>query len=73
MKKKEYQKILEKEKRERKEYKESNGGINLKTFIIISVCVIAFVLLMFVFTKVKTGEWNFFTKENSVTYYKIIS
>ena len=68
MKKKEYQKMLAKEKKERKEYKESNAGINLKTFITISICVIAFVLLMFAFTKIKTGEWNLFTKENSVTY-----
>ena len=68
MKKKEYQKRLEKEKREMKEYRESNAGINLKTFIIIAICVIGFVLLMFVFTKIKTGEWNLFTRKNSITY-----
>ena len=68
MKKKEYQKILKKEKQDRKEYKESNAGMNGKTFIIISIGVVLFVFLMFAFTKIKTGEWNLFTKENSVTY-----
>ncbi len=68
MKKKEYQKRLEKEKRDMKNYKESNAGINTKTFFIISISVVGFILLMFVFTKIKTGEWNLFTKENSVTY-----
>ena len=68
MKKKEYKKMLEKEKREKKEYKESNAGMNLKTFVIISICVILFIILMYTFTKIKTGEWNLFTKENSVTY-----
>lgn len=68
MKKKEYQKILKKEKREKKEYQESNAGINVKTFTIITVGVILFVFLMFAFTKIKTGEWNLFTKENSVNY-----
>ena len=68
MKKKEYQKKLAKEKRELKEYRESNAGMNVKTFGLIAVGVVAFFLLMFVFTKIKTGEWNLFTKENSVTY-----
>ncbi|MBQ8891957.1 MAG: hypothetical protein IJ068_03725 [Bacilli bacterium] len=68
MKKKEYQKMLEKEKRERKEYKESNAGMNGKTLIIITIGVILFIFLMFAFTKIKTGEWNLFTKQNSVTY-----
>lgn len=68
MKKKEYQKKIQKEKNDMKEYRASNAGINLKTFLIISVCVISFVLLMFVFTKIKTGEWHLFTKENAVNY-----
>lgn len=68
MKKKEYQKRIEKEKRELREYKDSNHGMSLKTFLIISACVLGFVLLMFVFTKVKTGEWKLFTKENFANY-----
>ena len=51
-----------------KEYRESNHGISVKSFVIIAVCVIGFVLLMLVFTKIKTGEWNLFTRENSITY-----
>ena len=51
-----------------KEYNDLNQGINVKSFVIIGVSVVAFVLLMFVFTKIKTGEWNLFTRENSVTY-----
>lgn len=68
MKKKEYQKRIAKEKKERKEYNESNHGINLKTFIWITVGVIGFVFLMFAFTKVKTGEWNIFTRQNDFKY-----
>ena len=68
MKKKEYQKKVEKEKREIREFREANHGINMKTFAYISLGVIAFVLLMFVFTKIKTGEWNLFTKENFASY-----
>lgn len=68
MKKKEYQKRLAKEKQDMKEYNDSNHGISVKSFIIIAVCVVGFVLLMFVFTKIKTGEWNPFTRENSITY-----
>ncbi len=68
MKKKEYQRRLAKEKQDMKDYRESNAGMNVKTFIIIAGCVIGFVLLMFVFTKIKTGEWNLFTKENDITY-----
>ena len=68
MKKKEYQKRLEKEKKDMKMYKESNAGMNPKTFLIIAVGVIGFFLLMFVFTKIKTGEWNLFTKDNPITY-----
>ena len=68
MKKKEYQKRLAKEKKDMKDYRESNAGMNMKTFLIIALCVVGFVVLMFVFTKIKTGEWNLFTKENSVTY-----
>ena len=68
MKKKEYQKILKQEKKDKKEYNESNAGINMKTFLIIAACVVGFVFLMFVFTKIKTGEWHLFTKENSKIY-----
>ena len=68
MKKKEYQKRLAKEKRDLKDYRESNAGINVRTFTYITIGVVAFVLLMFVFTKIKTGEWNLFTKENAVNY-----
>lgn len=68
MKKKEYKKKLEKEKRELREFRESDLNGNLKTGIIITICVIGFVLLMFAFTKIKTGEWNIFTKENDITY-----
>ena len=68
MNKKEYQKRLAKEKRDLKEYRESNAGMNMKTFGLIAAGVIGFFLLMFVFTKIKTGEWNLFTKENAVNY-----
>ncbi len=68
MKKKDYKKKLEKEKRDLKDYREKNEGINTKTFIYITIGVVGFVLLMFVFTKIKTGEWNIFTKENAFKY-----
>ena len=68
MKKKEYQKRLKKEKADLKELRYGNSGMNTKTFIIIAIGVVCFFLLMFAFTKIKTGEWNLFTKENSVTY-----
>lgn len=68
MKKKEYKKRIEKEKRELREYKESNAGINSKTFIMITCGVLAFVFVMFAFTKMKTGEWNLFTRKNSINY-----
>lgn len=68
MKKKEYQKQIAKEKKQMKEYNDSNHGINVKTFVIIAVCVIGFIFMMFAFTKIKTGEWNLFTKANSLKY-----
>lgn len=68
MKKKEYKKRLEKEKRQLKEMRESDLNASIKTGIIITISVIGFILLVFVFTKIKTGEWNFFTKENDITY-----
>lgn len=68
MKKKEYKKRIEKEKRQLRKLEEKSIDGNLKTGLIITLCVIAFVLLMFIFTKVKTGEWNLFTKENNITY-----
>ena len=55
MKKKEYQKRLAKEKRDLKEYRESNAGMNMKTFGLIAAGVIGFFLLMFVFTKQENG------------------
>ena len=68
MKKKEYKKKMEKEKKGLKELELDDSSKNIKNGIIISVCVIGFVLLMFVFTKVKTGEWNLFTRENEMNY-----
>jgi len=68
MKKKEYKKLKEKEKLDLKTFKDKNEGVNLKTFLIITGCVIAFVFLVFLFTKIKTGEWNLFTRNNNVTY-----
>lgn len=67
MKKKEMKKRLEKEKRSMREF-DSNSNINLKTVLILTFSVIGFVLLMFAFTKIKTGEWNLFTKNNNVLY-----
>ena len=68
MKKKEYKKRLEKEKREMREFRESDSSASLKSGLIIASCVIGFVLLMFAFTKIKTGEWNFFTRKNDIVY-----
>lgn len=68
MKKKEYQKRIAKEKKEMKEYNELNHGINLKTFIIITISVILFIFIMFTWTKIKTGEWNLWTKPNAFKY-----
>lgn len=68
MKKKEYKKKLEKEKREMREFRESDSGTNLKTGLIIAASVVGFVLLMFAFTKIKTGEWELFTKKNDINY-----
>jgi hypothetical protein len=45
MKKKEYKKKLEKEKREMREFRESDSGTNLKTGLIIAASVVGFVLL----------------------------
>ncbi len=68
MKKKEIKKKLEQEKKRMREFETSSLSSNVRNGLIISVCVIAFVFLMFTFTKIKTGEWNFFTKENFITY-----
>ena len=68
MKKKEMKKQLEKEKRGMREYQLNNTDKNIKNVIIITCCVVAFIGLMFVFTKIKTGEWNLFTKENNIFY-----
>ena len=68
MKKKEMKKRLEKEKQSIKEFELNSVNNNIKTGVIITVCVIGFILIMFVFTKVKTGEWNLFTKDNDITY-----
>ena len=67
MKKKEMKKRLEKEKRAMRELELSDNN-NVKSVILISAGVILFIILMFVFTKLKTGEWNLFTKANDVTY-----
>ena len=66
MKKKEYQKKLEKEKKDLRQFNQE--GINAKSFIYITLGVVGFVFLMFAFTKIKTGEWNLFTKANGIKY-----
>lgn len=66
MKKKEYQKKLEKEKKDLRQFNQE--GINTKSFIYITLGVVGFVFLMFAFTKIKTGEWNLFTKANGIKY-----
>jgi len=68
MKKKEYKKRLEKEKREMREFNSMDSDTSIKNGLIIAGCVVGFVLLMFAFTKIKTGEWDLFTKENDITY-----
>ncbi len=68
MKKKDYKKRLEKEKREMRVLEMNDSNKNIKNGIIISVCVILFIFLMFAFTKIKTGEWDFFTRKNAVKY-----
>ena len=68
MKKKEYQKRIEKEKRDLREFNNKNEGINVRTFMYITLGVVGFVFLMFAFTKIKTGEWNLFTKSNGIKY-----
>lgn len=68
MNKKEYKKRIEKEKRALKEFQETDTKKNIRNGIIITVCVLAFLFLMFAFTKIKTGEWNLFTRKNNITY-----
>ena len=68
MKKKEMQKKLKKEKVSMREYEMNSTNKDVKKGIIIACSVIAFIGLMFVFTKIKTGEWNLFTKENNINY-----
>ncbi len=68
MKKKEMQKKLKKEKVSMREYEMNSTNKNVKNGVIIACSVIAFIGLMFVFTKIKTGEWNLFTKENNINY-----
>ena len=68
MNKKEYKKKLEKEKRELREFRESEVNSSIKTGVIITICVVGFVLFMYAFTKIKTGEWNLFTNKNDITY-----
>lgn len=68
MKKKEIQKKIKKEKRDMQVYNLNDSDKNKKNVIIISLSVIIFIALMFVFTKIKTGEWELFTKENNITY-----
>lgn len=68
MKKKEIQKKLKNEKINMRKYEMNSANKNIKNGIIIACSVIAFISLMFVFTKIKTGEWNLFTKENNINY-----
>ncbi len=68
MKKKEYKKRIEKEKKAMREFQENDTSKSIKSAIIITVCVLVFLFLMFTFTKVKTGEWNLFTRKNDITY-----
>lgn len=68
MKKKEVHKRLKKEKQAMREFSSNDLNKNVKNGIIITICVLGFVFLMFTFTKIKTGEWNFFTRENNIVY-----
>lgn len=68
MKKKEYKKRIEKEKKAMRGFNLNNENTNIKSVLIISICVIAFVFIMYAFTMVKTGEWNLFTRENDIVY-----
>lgn len=68
MKKKEYKKRLEKEKKEMRSFTLNDTSSNIKTTLIITACVVGFVLIMFAFTKIKTGEWDLFTKHNDPVY-----
>ena len=68
MKKKEYKKNLEKEKKAMKDFQDTDATKSIKTGVIIAVSVLAFLGIMFAFTKVKTGEWNLFTRKNNITY-----
>ena len=68
MKKKEYQKRIQKEKEDLKAFKNKNEGLNVRAFIYITLGVVGFVFLMFAFTKIRTGEWNLFTRKNSFKY-----
>ena len=68
MKKKEYQKQLAKEKKELKDLQLGDKEKNIRSVIIITVSVLAFFFLMFAFTKIKTGEWNIFTRKNNTNY-----
>ena len=68
MNKKEYKKKLEKEKRELREFREMDTTTSVKTGLIIAVCVVGFILLIFAFTKIKTGEWDLFTRKNETVY-----
>ncbi len=68
MNKKEYKKRIEKEKKDLKDFQETDTTKSIKNGLIITGCVLAFLLLMFAFTKIKTGEWNLFTRKNTITY-----
>ncbi len=68
MKKKEMQKKIKKEKQDMRAYNLSDSDKNIINVIIIALSVIIFIVLMFVFTKIKTGEWKLFTKENNIFY-----
>lgn len=68
MKKKEYKKKLEKEKISMREFESNNINGNVKKIIYITLGVLLFLFIMFAFTKIKTGEWNFFTSKNQKFY-----
>lgn len=67
MKKKEMKKQLEKEKKGMRNV-ELDEMTTTKHIIYVSLAVVLFIGFMLIFTKIKTGEWNLFTKKNRVVY-----
>lgn len=69
MKKKEYNKKRRKEKEDLKKLQlDGNNSSMVKNIIFITLGVVAFIFLMYAFTKIKMGEWNLFTKKNDKFY-----